>query len=69
MHVIVLDAVIGFEQTHYTISEGDGPLEVCAYLSNPPSIETLAMDIDVDVTTLSTASAGILHETVPRGDS
>ena len=57
-YVVFSDAEVRFEQTHYTINEGDNSLEVCTLLINPPNNETLAMDIDFDATT-STASAGI----------
>ena len=57
-------AVIGFNQTVYTVEEGDGTVEVCAAFLQPTNLSQIAPNITVELmgsTSLGTYSACYVH--------
>ena len=59
-------AVVGFNQTVYTVEEGDGTVEVCAAFLQPTNPSQIAPNITVELmgsTSLGTYSACYLHNT------
>ena len=54
----ILDAVVEFEHAEYTVNEGQGSLEVCIRVINPPHSKELGVNIHLDYST-SIGSAGV----------
>ena len=61
MHAIV--AIVGFEQTSYTVNETDGSQEVCIQIFNPPPNEQLAFTITLAYNSLDVTASKLLHIT------
>lgn len=54
-------AVVGFEQTDYTVVEEEGSVEICVAVTNPPPEQVLIFDILLLLET-STGTASELLE-------
>ena len=54
--------VVGFERTLYTVAESDGPVEVCAIVTNPPMSEPLPSAFTLAANTAG-ATAGMYNYT------